>query len=89
MRFAWLRENTENYEAVQQGCAHPLAIIRMAYNVAFWVFLIPFLFTSIDYSLGFILFTVIILIRLVLNLVTNNFLKLTPEQFEGFPFRIP
>jgi hypothetical protein len=89
MRFAWLRESAENNETVQQGCVHPLALIRMAYNVVFWVFLLPFLFSSIDYSLGFIAFTVVILIRLVLNLYTNNFLDLTPAQFAGFPFRIP
>jgi hypothetical protein len=89
MRFAWLRENGENYEAVQQGCAHPLALIRMAYNIVFWVFLLPFLFSSITYGLGFIAFTVVILIRLMLNLYTNNFLNLTPAQFVGFPFRIP
>jgi len=67
---------------------HPLALIRKAYNLAFWIFLLPF-FTMIDYSTGFILFTVIIGIRLVLNLYTNNILDLTPEQFETYPFRIP
>ncbi len=89
MRFAWLRENSETDAAVQQGCAHPLALIRTAYNIAFWVFLIPFLFSKIDYSTGFIAFTIITLIRLILNLYTNNFLDLTPEQFERYPFRIP
>jgi hypothetical protein len=66
---------------------HPLSLIRKAYNAAFWIFLLPF-FTAIDYSTGFILFTVVIFIRLILNLVTNNFLNLSPEQFERFPFRI-
>jgi hypothetical protein len=88
-RFAWLRENSDNDEVIQQGCTHPMALIRTAYNVAFWVFLIPFLFSSIDYGPGFIAFTVIILVRLVLNFYTNNFLNLTPEQFERYPFRIP
>ena len=67
---------------------HPLALIRLAYNVAFWVFLLPF-FTTLSYSVGFVAFTVVILVRLVLNLYTNNILNLTPEQFEGYPFRIP
>jgi hypothetical protein len=89
MRFAWLRENSGNDAVVQQGCAHPLALIRTAYNIVFWVFLIPFLFSSIDYGTGFIAFTIIILVRLVLNFYTNNFLNLTPEQFERYPFRIP
>ena len=67
---------------------HPLALIRKAYNLAFWIFLLPF-FTMIEDSTGFILFTIIIGIRLVLNLYTNNILNLTPEQFESYPFRIP
>ena len=88
MRFAWLKENSADYAPVEQGFAHPLALIRKAYNAAFWIFLIPF-FTAIDYSTGFVAFTVIILVRLGLNLFTNNVLRLTPEQFEGYPFRIP
>ena len=88
MRFAWLRENTPNYIAVEQGFMHPLALIRKAYNAVFWIFLLPF-FTLIDYSTGFIVFTIIIAIRLVLNLYTNNMLKLTPEQYDSYPFRIP
>ena len=32
---------------------------------------------------------VIIFVRLVLNLYTNNVIKSTLEQYESFPFRIP
>ncbi|MFC1936423.1 hypothetical protein ACFLYP_02015 [Chloroflexota bacterium] len=88
MRFAWLRENSADYVAAQQGCAHPLALIRAAYNIAFWIFLIPF-FSTMEFGTGFIAFSVIIFIRLVLNLYTNNVLDLTPEQYESYPFRIP
>jgi len=88
MRFAWLRENTSDYISIQQAFLHPLALIRKAYNTVFWIFLLPF-FSIIDYSMGFILFTVIIGIRLVLNLYTNNFYKPTLEQYEAYPFRIP
>jgi hypothetical protein len=88
MRFAWLRENSENYISVKQASTHPLALIRKAYNLAFWIFLVPF-FTAMEYGTGFIIFTVIIAIRLVLNLYTNNALNLTPAQFESYPFRIP
>ena len=59
----------------------------MVYNAAFWVFLIPF-FTVIDYSTGFIAFTIIIFVRFGLSLYTNNALNLTPDQFENYPFRI-
>jgi hypothetical protein len=88
MRFAWLRENSASYDLVKQGYTHPLALIRKAYNAVFWIFLLPF-FTIIDYSTGFLAFTVIIAIRLGLNLYTNNALDLTPEQYESYPFRIP
>jgi hypothetical protein len=88
MRFAWLKENSANYVSVKQGFTHPLALIRKVYNAAFWVFLVPF-FTAVDYSTGFIAFTVIILVRLGLNLYTNNILKPTPAEFESFPFRLP
>jgi len=73
---------------ISQGFMHPLSLIRKAYNFVFWIFLLPFI-TSIEYSTGFILFALVIFIRLVLNLVTNNFLDLSPAEFERYPFRIP
>jgi hypothetical protein len=88
MRFAWLRKNSPEYVAVKQGCAHPLALIRTAYNAVFWIFLLPFV-STIDYSTGFIAFTVVIFVRLGTNLYTNNILKLNPKQFESFPLRLP
>ena len=88
MRFAWLRENSEDPVAVHQAFTHPLSLIRKAYNAAFLIFVIPF-FTAVDYSTGFILFTVMIFIRLGINLYTNNVLDFTPEQYERFPLRIP
>ena len=87
MRFAWLQENSADYEAIKQGCAHPLSLIRVSYNVVFWVFLLPFV-TKIDYSTGFIAFTIVIFGRLVLNLYTNHVIT-QPEQYQSFPFRIP
>jgi len=88
MRFAWLRKSSANYVSVKQGFTHPLALIRKAYNLVFWVFLLPF-FTMMDFSVGFIAFTVVVFIRLMLNLYTNNALTLTPVQYESYPFRIP
>ena len=86
MRFAWIRKNSANDVSVKQGFTHPLSLIRKAYNLAFWVFLLPF-FTAIDYSTGFIAFTVIIFIRFGANLYTNV-LNLTPEHYESYPLRI-
>ena len=86
MRFAWLKKNSADYVLIKQGFTHPLALIRKAYNVAYWAFLLPFL-TTIDYSTGFVVYTVIILVRLGANLYIN-LLNLKPEQFDSFPFRI-
>ena len=88
MRFAWLKENSADTVAVKQAATHPLALIRKAYNLVFWIFLLPF-FTSMEYRTGFVAFAVVIGVRLVLNLYTNNVLDLKPEQFESYPFRIP
>lgn len=87
MRFAWIRENSAKYVSTKQGFFHPLSVVKKVYNLAFWIFLVPF-FTTMEYSTGFIAFTIIIFIRLALNLYTNNFLNLTPAQHEGYPFRI-
>ena len=88
MRFAWLRQHTPDYVSVKQGFTHPLSLVRFVYNAVFWVFLLPFL-TAIDYSTGFVAFTAVILFRFGVNVVTNNFLNLTPQQYERYPFRIP
>jgi len=73
--------------SIKQGYAHPLALIRLAYNAAFWIFLLPF-FTTVAYGTGFIAFTIVIFVRLTLSFYTNNFAQLTPQQFESYPFRI-
>lgn len=86
MRFAWLRKHSAEYVAIKQAYTNPLVLIRFAYNVVFWIFLLPFV-TRIDYNTGFAAFTIVIFVRLALNLYANLILK-TPEQFERFPFRI-
>ena len=87
MRFAWLRKNSAADASIGRGFNNPLTrMVFWAFNAVFWIFLLPFL-TPVAYSTGFIAFTVIICMRLAANLYSNNILK--PEQFEGFPFRIP
>ena len=86
MRFAWLL-NSDNPVSVKQAFSNRLTTMAFwAFNAAFFLFLLPF-FTPIEYSTGFIAFTVIIFVRLGANLYANNVLK--PKQFESFPFRIP
>jgi len=88
MRFAWLHEKTGSSELTKQAYTHPLSIIRLIYNAVFWIFLIPFL-TQVDFKIGFVSFSIVIGIRFILNLYTNNVLDLTPEKYENYPFRIP
>ncbi|MFT5683067.1 MAG: hypothetical protein ACI8RZ_003994 [Myxococcota bacterium] len=87
MRFAWLREHSPDYPRVRQGLRQPRGIVRLLYNAAFWVFLVPF-FTMFEYGTGFIAFTVVITFRFAANLYTNNVLDLTPEEHERYAFRI-
>ena len=44
---------------------------------------------NVEDSTDFVHFSIIIGIRFVLNLYTNNAPKLTPAQFDAYPFRIP
>jgi hypothetical protein len=89
MRFAWLQKNSASPELAEQAASHPLSLIRKAYNAVFWIFLLPFIFTAIDYGTGFIAFTVVIFARLIVVLYMNNILDLTPQEYETYPFRIP
>ena len=86
MRFAWLRKNSASDGSDIQGFSLTLTVIRVAYNAAFFIFLVPF-FTKIDYGIGFVILTVIILVRLGANLYANNVIRHKTEQFESFPLR--
>ena len=86
MRFAWLRKNTPDQTASSPSGPPVLTLIRIAYNLVFWVFLLPFV-TTIDYGVGFLAFAVVIFVRLAANLYANNVIKFQPAQYERYPFR--
>jgi hypothetical protein len=88
MRFAWRREQSPDNNPTRRPFTPVLSLIHKLYNLVFWVFLLPF-FTRMTDGTGFMLFSVVIGVRLVLNLYINNLLKPTPQQFEAYPFRIP
>ena len=83
MRFAWEKKNSPDYVSAKQGCT--VQLIRMVYNIVWWIPIVLALFKVIDYGTGFILFAIVTLVRLAANLYVNN--ALTAEQAEGFPFR--
>lgn len=87
MRFAWLRQKLTNYTSQAQQIPDPVALVRVAYNIVFWIFLLPFV-TSLDYSFGFVTFTVVIFFRMIANLYANNIMPQTVADFERFPFRM-
>lgn len=83
-----MREKSKDEASDKPTFTPLLTLVHSLYNLVFWVFLLPF-FTRIEYGTGFILFSIVIGVRSVLNLYTNNLLRPTPEQFKAFPFRIP
>jgi hypothetical protein len=70
-----------------RGAARLSNQVRGIYNLAFWIFLLPFL-TAVEYGTGFIVFTAVIFFRLGANLYVNT-LDMQLEQYERFPFRLP
>ena len=67
--------------------SHPLNLIFVVYNVAYWIPLILAFTRVIDYRTGFVTFFIVILVRAAANIYRNN--ALTQNQAEIFPFRIP
>ena len=85
MRFAWLRENSDDPVSATPGLANRITFI--AYNVIWWLPLVLAFTNVIDFRTAFIAFLAITIIRAISNLIRNNFLTL--EQAETFPFRAP
>jgi hypothetical protein len=85
MRFAWLREGTDDHVPAKPGLANRITFI--AYNVIWWIPIVLAFTKIIDYRTGFIAFFVITIIRAIANVFRNNFLTL--GQAEIFPFRAP
>jgi phosphatidylglycerophosphate synthase len=85
MRFARLRKNTPNHIAVKRAITHPLSLVRMVYNVIWWVPMILSFTGVIDYRTGFIAFFAVTVFRLVVNIYVNYNLDL--EKFEKFPLK--
>ena len=87
LRFAWLRENSDDPNPVKLKNTHPLNILFIAYNVIYWApMILPFT-KIIDYHAGFVWMLAVVSFRAIANLYRNNILTL--EQAEVYPFRIP
>ena len=85
MRFAWLRENSDDQVSARPSLLNRLIFI--AYNLIWWIPILLGFTKVIDYRTAFIAFFVITIIRAIANLIRNNVLTL--EQAEIFPFRAP
>ena len=85
MRFAWLRENSEQDAPAQPGLLNRLVLLT--YNLVWWLPILLGFTKVIDYRLAFITFFAITVVRAIANLIRNHFLSL--EQAETFPLRSP
>jgi hypothetical protein len=85
MRFAWLRENSDEPAPAQPGPLNRLVLI--VWNLVWWVPILLGFIKVIDYTVAFITFFAITVLRAIANLVRNNLLTL--DQAEIFPFRSP
>ena len=85
MRFAWLRENSEDHVPAKPSLLNRLIFIT--YNLVWWLPIVLGFTKVIDYRTAFITFLIITIIRAIANLIRNNVLTL--EQAESFPFRAP
>jgi hypothetical protein len=85
MRFAWLRENSEDSAPAQASAINRLVFV--AYNVIWWAPIVLGFTKVIDYWTGFVAFLIITIVRAIANVVRNNVLTL--EQAETFPLRAP
>jgi len=85
MRFAWLRENSDEPAPAQPG---PLnRIVHLVDNLVWWVPILLGFTRVLDYRVAFVTFFAITMVRAIANLVRNNLLTL--EQAELCPFRSP
>jgi hypothetical protein len=85
MRFAWLRENSEDTEPAQAGLFS--RAIFVIYNLVWWLPMVLGFTKVIEYRTGLIMLLVITIVRAIANVIRTNFLTL--EQAEVFPFRAP
>ena len=88
MRFAWLRKQLVGTSPRIQTFPHPAFLSRFAYNLVFWVVVLPFV-SGMSYATGFVAFAVVLLIRAAVNAHHNNRMPQPPEAFERHPLRIP
>ena len=85
MRFAWLREDSDEPAPAKPGPLNRLVFIT--YNLVWWVPIVLGFTRVLDYTVAFVTFFAITMVRAIANLVRNNLLTL--EQAELYPFRAP
>ena len=85
MRFAWLREDSDEPAPAKPGPVNRLVFIT--YNLVWWVPIVLGFTRVLDYTVAFVTFFAITMVRAIANLVRNHLLTL--EQAELCPFRAP
>ena len=87
MRFAWHKKKSAGNVSDTKKPMGLVRLIMVVYNIIWWLPIVLTFTRIIDYRTGFIAFLTITIIRLIANLLRNNFL--TQEQAERFPLRMP
>ena len=62
-------------------------MLHITHNLVYWFFLVPFV-TGMSYGTGFVMYSIILLIRFVANTYINV-RDFTPAQYYAYPLRIP
>ena len=84
MRFAWQRENSADQDSDKESSTG--RIIYIFYNIVYWFPIVLTITKVIDYRTGFIMFSLILIIRAAANLYRNN---TTSGRGEYFALRSP
>ncbi len=85
MRFARLKANLPNHVSIKRKVTHPLSLIRMVYNIIWWIPMLLSFTGVIDYRAGFVAFFIVTAFRLFINIYVNYALDL--DKFERFPLK--
>jgi hypothetical protein len=85
MRFAWQRENSADKAPAKQSFTS--RIIYIVYNFVYWLPIVLTVTGIIDYLTGFIMFSLVLIIRAAANLYRNN--VPTADDGEYFALRSP
>jgi hypothetical protein len=85
MRFAWLHKQPDYSGTAQPGCLNQF--VFSTYNLIYWIPAVLLVVGTLDYEPAFAAFTLINVVRALINAYRVN--VLSPAQAIFFPLRAP